>query len=135
MKQAQLLVSNTSGRGPAFVVPEDIESRFLVITGNGLLYLCYHEYKESILGKQLSCTKQYEQSLEVIKALRYVIFLNSDFHAGCFHMLGPIYTVFFGGLIQPIQCALGIKHIDRKKVEKCYQQASGLVQQIAKSCS
>ena len=46
--------------------------------------------------------------------------------------MGPVYTVFYGGLIQPIQIALGIKHLDSNKVEKTYEQASILVLRILK---
>jgi hypothetical protein len=55
-----------------------------------------------------------------------------DLHGGCFHTLGPVYALFYGGLIQPIQIALGVKRIDNNKVEKTYEQARILVVRILK---
>jgi hypothetical protein len=43
-----------------------------------------------------------------------------------------VYALFYGGLIQPIQIALGVKRIDNNKVEKTYEQARILVVRILK---
>ena len=45
--------------------------------------------------------------------------LPGDLH-GCFHILGSVYKIFYGGLIQPIKVALGYKRIDNKKVENLW---------------
>ena len=49
-------------------------------------------------------------------------------------MLGPVYKLFYGGLIQPIQTALGIIRIYNKKVEKTFGQCSILVHRILNEC-
>jgi hypothetical protein len=53
--------------------------------------------------------------------------LPNDLHASLFHTLGPVYTVFYGGFIQPIQIELVYKHVDWQKVEQAYRQSSILI--------
>ena len=72
-------------------------------------------------------TLHFCQCGEVLKALERCVLVPGDLHASLFHTLGPVYTLFYGSFIQPIQTALGFKHIDWQKVEKAYRQSSILV--------
>ena len=89
--------------------------------------------KDNLLSKTLSFTTDYKHSRIILKALENIVMLLGDLHA-CFHMLGSVYKLFYGGLIQPIQTALSIKRIDYKKVEKNFGQCSVLVHRILHEC-
>ena len=61
---------------------------------------------------------------------RRVVVVTGDLH-GCFHCLMPVYSLFYGALIQPIQAVLKWKHIQGLDITKCYQQANGLASMIS----
>ena len=135
LKDASLLVAsgNPDATMPEWVVPPDIAERYLLVAGDGLSHERWRSYKKELLDLQekgMKYAQHYLDCCEVIKALERCILVPGDLHASLFHTLGPIYTVFYGAFIQPLQVALGWKHIDWQKVERTYQQSSVLVLSI-----
>ena len=100
-----------------------------MLFGDGLSCERFRNVKEHLLSKTLSFTTGYKYSSILLKALEHVSMLPGDLH-GCFYMLGSVYKLFYGRLIQPIQTALGIKRIDNKQVEKTFGQCSIVVRRI-----
>ena len=78
-------------------------------------------------AKDVDYGKHYEQCAEIRKAFVHVLLAAGDLHASLFHTLGPVYTVYIGGFLQPLQLALGCKQIEYNKIEKCYEQVLLLV--------
>ncbi|KAI2493282.1 hypothetical protein MHU86_21241 [Fragilaria crotonensis] len=135
LKDACLLVAsgNPDPAMPDWVVPADIDKRYLLVAGDGLSHERWRSYKKELLDLQekgMKYAQHYLVCSEVIKALERCILVPGDLHASLFHTLGPIYTVFYGAFIQPFQVALGWKHIDWQKVERTYQQSSILALSI-----
>eukprot|EP00957_Ditylum_brightwellii_P074242 5641520-Ditylum_brightwellii.AAC.1 len=64
-------------------------------------------------------------------AMKQVINITGNLHAGCFHFLSAISFIFYGALLQPVQVLLRWKQIRGTDVTKCYQQAAGLALMIA----
>jgi hypothetical protein len=132
LKDARLLVESlsTEENAAVWIAPQDIGKRYALIAGDGLSHERWRSFEKELLELQekgVQYTKHFRQCSEVLKALRQCILLPGDLHASLFHTLGPVYTVFYGGFIQPIQIALGYKHVDWQKVERAYRQSSILV--------
>jgi hypothetical protein len=62
-----------------------------------------------------------------LKAAERTVLCPGDLHLVLFHTLSPIYKIFYGGFLQPIKVALGMKRIEWGKIEKCYEQSSLMV--------
>ena len=114
--------------------PSDIDSRWMLLVGDGLSFERFRNYKDDLTSKQASFCTHYEETRVVLRALGQVVFLPGDLHGGCFHTLGPVYSLFYGGFLQPIQVALGFKRIDASKVENTYIQASILALKVLTEC-
>eukprot|EP00957_Ditylum_brightwellii_P211380 15366112-Ditylum_brightwellii.AAC.1 len=74
--------------------------------------------------------KCYAATNVIRAAMKQVINVTGDLHAGCFHFLSSVYSIFYGALMQPVQVLLGWKQIRGTDVTKRYQQAAGLVLMI-----
>eukprot|EP00978_Attheya_sp_CCMP212_P016762 scaffold44147_cov28-Attheya_sp.AAC.1 len=135
LQQCGLLILNPEGTdptytGPALVTPpfDELEKLYVMFLGDGLSQLRFNDVKKKLWNVQAkSFIDTYEQTVEIVRALTHCIYVNGDLHGGRFHTLSVAYITHFGGFIQPIQVALGVKRICAKKVEKCYQQCEGLV--------
>jgi len=73
-----------------------------------------------------SFMENYEQVREIRQAMDHVAVFPGDLHLGGFHFLQSIYNIFYGGLLQPMQAALGWKRIRYADVSQCYKVANNL---------
>jgi hypothetical protein len=133
LRRSLLLVPGGSSQ-PDYVAAPNIDKQFALIAADGLSHGRWHQFENEMLDLQARSTdyaKHYEQCMEIGKALAQVVLVVGDLHAALFHTLdGPVYTLFFGSFLQPIQLALGFKQIDPNKIEKCYEQAFLMVLMI-----
>ena len=119
--------------GTIFASSHELDSKLLVLFGDGLSCERFRNLKDNNLKKTLSFTNDYKHTSIILKVLEHVVMLLGDLH-GCFHILGLVYKLFYGGLIQLVQVALGYKRIDNNKVEKNFGQCSILVLRILHDC-
>ena len=127
-KKKNIIIGDTLFEGS-----NELPSKLLVLFGDGLSCERFRNIKDDLLKKSMSFTNDYKHTSIILKALENVVMLPGDLH-GCFHILGCVYKLFYGGLIQPIQIALGYKRIDNNKVEKTFGQCSILVHRILHEC-
>jgi hypothetical protein len=113
-----------------YELANDIAKRHLIMFGDGLSCERFRNCRDRLIEKQGSFTTHYEDVTVLLTALENVYMLPGDLHGGRFHTLGPVYSLFYGGFLQPIQIALGYKRINNKKVEKTFQQASVFVLRV-----
>jgi len=113
-----------------YQLAEDLGKRTLIMYGDGLSCERFRNCKEHLIEQQGSFSAHYENVTVLLTALQKVYMLPGDLHGGRFHTLGPVYSLFYGGFLQPIQLALGYKRISNKKVEKTFEQASILVLRV-----
>ena len=113
-KKKDIIIGNT-----LFAGGHKLPLKLLVLFGDGLSCERFRNVKDNLLKKTLSFTNNYKHTIIILKALEHVVMLLGDLHR-CFHILGSVYKLFYGGLIQPIQIALGYKRIDNNKIEKTF---------------
>ena len=124
-----------SGHGLKAV--DDIKDRHAIIACDGLSHERWRQFESSLFEinkKGFTFTQQYEQAVEVRKALDQVVLSVGDLHLSLFHTLGSVFLLFYGGMLQPIQIGLGIKRIQYTKIEKCYEQASSFLLLVLTRC-
>jgi hypothetical protein len=102
----------------SYKLAKDISSRTLIMYGDGLSCERFRNCKERLIEQQGNFSAHYENVTVLLTALQKVYMLPGDLHGGRFHTLRPVYSLFYGGFLQPIQLALGYKRISNKKVEK-----------------
>jgi hypothetical protein len=113
-----------------YKLAKDIRKWHLIMFGDCLSCERFRNCQDRLIKKQGRFTTHYEDVTVFLTALDKVYMLPSNPHGGRFHTLGPVYSLFYGGFLQPIQITLGYKWINNKKVEKTFQQASVFVLQI-----
>lgn len=121
LKDRELLIPNTvfEDEMAEWVAPADVDKCDCIVAGDGLSHEHWRSYQTDSMDMQeqgVRFTKHFRQCKEILKALSRCLLLPGDLHLSLFHTLGPIYSVFYGGFLQPIQVALGFKRIDYKKV-------------------
>ena len=121
---------------PYFITPPNIKEIYLLVVGDGLSQERWRFYSDNLLDiiSQDSYNRHYLQCQQIKKALRQTVFIPGDLHLAWFHGLSPIYTFFYGGFLQPIIAALGIKNIRWNKIEMCYQKAMDIVLKVLSIC-
>ncbi len=111
------LVSYVGGK---YKLATDLSKRTLVMYGDGLSCERFRNCKERLIAQQRTFCEHFENVTVLLTAFQKVYMLPGDLHGGRFHTLGPVYSLFYGGFLQPIQLALGYKRISNKKVEKTF---------------
>ena len=106
------------------------EKRTMMFVGDGLTMARIKSFDELLNTSPMKYTMKHEKAHVLRKALSRVVVVTGDLH-GCFHCLMPVYSLFYGALIQPIQAVLKWKRIQGSDITKCYQQANGLVTMIS----
>jgi hypothetical protein len=118
------------GNVQAVQLPANYKKCWLVLVGNGLSQMRLQAFKDMLHTLSYSFKKRYEMAQLFSKALDQCVVLPGDLHSGGFHFLVVVYNLYYGGIIQPIQSALGWKRICGKDITQCYQQVAGLVTMI-----
>jgi hypothetical protein len=113
------------GKVQAVQLPADYQKRWLVLVGDGLSQMRLQAFKDMLHTSSYSFEKWYEMAQLLSKALDQCVALPGDLHGGGFHFLVVVYNLYYGGIIQPIQTALGWKQICGKDITQCYQPAGG----------
>ena len=101
---------------------DDIQSRYSIIACDGLSHERWRQFEKSLfeLNREgFSFVAQYEQAIEVKKALKQVMLSVGDLHLSLIHTPRSIFQLFYSGFLQPIQIGVGIKRIQYTKIEKC----------------
>jgi hypothetical protein len=68
----------------------------------------------------------YHKSTIFAQALNRIIMVPGDLHGGGFHFLMVVFQLFYGGVLQAFQTALGWKKIRGTDVTKTYEQSAQL---------
>ena len=97
IKKKNIIVSSDT----LFENNEELNSKLLVLFGDGLSYEHFRNAKDNLLKKTLSFANDYKHTRIILNVLEYVVMLSRDLH-GCCYMLGSVHKLFCGGLIQPI---------------------------------
>ena len=98
----------------------------MLFVGDGLTMARIKSFDELLSSSPMEYTMKHEKAVILCnKALSQVVVVTGDLD-GCFHCLMPVYSLFYGALIQPIQTVLKWKHIQGSDITKCYQQANSL---------
>jgi hypothetical protein len=109
---------------------EGWEARTLMFVGDGLTMARIKSFDDILNSSSMEYTMKHEKAIILRKALTRVVMITGDLH-GCFHCLSPVYSIFYGAMIQPIQAVLKWKRIQGSDITKCYQQANGLASMIS----
>ena len=106
------------------------EKRTMMFVRDGLTMARIKSFDELLSSSPMEYTMKHEKAVILRKALSRVVVVTGDLH-GCFHCLMPVYSLFYGALILPIQTVLKWKRIQGSDITKCYQQANGLTTMIS----
>ena len=98
----------------------------MMFVGDGLTMARIKSFDALLNLSPMQYTMKHEKAIILWKALSRVVVITGDLLHGCFHCLKPVYSLFYGALIQPIQAVLKWKRIQGSDITKCYQQANGL---------
>ena len=120
----------TQGDPKHLELEEGWEKRTMMFVGDGLTMARIKSFDELLNTSTMNYTMKHEKARILRKALSRVVVITGDLH-GCFHCLMPVYSLFYGALIQPIQAVLKWKRIQGSDITKCYQQANGLASMIS----
>lgn len=105
------------------------EKRTMMFVGDGLTMARIKSFDDLLSSSRMEYTMKHEKAAILQKALSRVVVVTGNLH-GCFHCLSPVYSLFYGALIQPIQAVLKWKCIQGSDITKCYQQADGLATMV-----
>jgi hypothetical protein len=103
----------------------DFEERLIYVFGDCKSNDNYLNFVRQMQTRKLSHDQTQAQAEVFLKAMSRVIEGPGDWHAGQ-AILQSMFTLFYGGLLQPIQVALGWKRIG-DQVKDCYYGASRLL--------
>lgn len=134
LEVAGLIKKDSDG---TITLADDIHERVQYLVGDGLTLARIREFEKDLErpgANKLSFSSSYEQRTALSRALRQVVMIPGDLHMGGFHFLDPIFTLYYGSFLQPIQVALGWKHIYGHDVSQCFQQATQLVDIVLSGC-
>ena len=98
-----------------------MQSKYVLLVGDGLTQVRYYTCKEKMLLKVKNFQIHYNQEVILGTAMEQVFMVPGDLHAACFHTIGPVFKLFYGGFLQAFQTVLGWKKINAKKVECTYR--------------
>ena len=113
---------------------DGIDKKYVLLVGDGLTQVRYYTCKTKLLSMVKSFKIHYDQQAILGKAMEQVFMIPGDLHAGCFHTIGPVYKLFYGGFLQVFQTVLGWKKINARKVECTYQQCAFLLSIVLGEC-
>jgi hypothetical protein len=105
---------------------DDYDSKWQLTVGDGLSQMRMRQYNDSVDAASVNFRQYYRQSIVFSKAMTRVLMIPGDLHGGGFHFLATVYLLYYGGLLQPLQYALGWKRIRGSDVTKTYQQCAAL---------
>jgi hypothetical protein len=132
--RTKLIVLSSEKTGPKFVLGPDWDKTWVAMVGDGLTGVRFRQLVEAIDKKLHRFTDQYEQLLVFRQCLSRIVFSIGDLHGSSFHVLGPVYSLFYGGFLQVFKVAMGWKRIQHTKVEKTFEQCSLLALLVLEQC-
>jgi hypothetical protein len=105
-----------------FDCPANVQQRNLILVGDGLTNTRLSRLKEIVKTKirSFSYRKYYKAMKKINAALNQIIIIPGDLHGGCFHFMKPVYDVYYGNFLQPVQCGLGWTRVNGADVVKTY---------------
>jgi hypothetical protein len=120
--EAGVLIQMSNG---SWNLADDYTERLVYIFGDCKSNDNFLNFVRNIQKRKLSHDETQAQAEIFLKALSCVIEGPGDWHAGQ-AMLQALFTLFYGGLLQPMQVRLGWKRIG-DQVKDCYYGASRLL--------
>ena len=102
--------NGTQGDPKHLELEDGWEKRMMMFVGDGLTMARIKSFDELLNTSPMNYTMKHEKARILQKALSRVVVVTGDLH-GHFHCLMPVYSLFYGALIQPIQAILKSKRI------------------------